>query len=312
MLVSTGLMSMQGESLRTAAIMVVYQPGFGVERTLSHLRSIVDCVVLVDNSEIEHPGLRSAAEELQCTYLHGANVGALAGAYNAAISWVRDHHPDTAEVVFLDQDSDPADLAAFLHSSDTRTALRSVCTAAVSPAYRDRATGLRGRYIWLRRYKAGFNPREFSGMRQVAFLINSMSVWRMAAIAQIGPFNLALAVDHVDTEYCLRARHLGLHLFVNGSFEFAHSIGQRVKYRFFGMEVQAGGHAARRRFMIGRNTAWLAKRWLMREPAFAALCVARLGYEAVGIVIAEKQAGPKLWALVRGVATGLFLRMQPA
>jgi GT2 family glycosyltransferase len=44
-------------------------------------------------------------------------------------------------------------------------------------------------------------------MREVAFVINSMAIWRFEALAQIGRFNELLAIDHIDTDYCLRARH---------------------------------------------------------------------------------------------------------
>ena len=76
---------------------------------------------------------------------------------------------------------------------------------------------MRGSYIRLGRWRLDFNPREFGDVRQVAFVINSMSVWRWQALrAASGPSTKTLAVDHVDTEYCLRARQLGLALYVNG------------------------------------------------------------------------------------------------
>ena len=293
----------------TAAIMVVYKHPRELESALRQLGSVLPQVVVVDNAEHADAGLAALAKTLKCGYLHGANVGGLAGAYNRALTVVRQRWPAAEQVVLLDEDSDASSLPAFLADSDTRAALALPGTAAVSPAYRDRATGLRGRYIWLRRFRLGFNPREFTGLRDVAFLINSMSVWRLAAIDQVGAFNQNLAVDHVDTEYCLRARQRGLHVVVNGSFEFPHAIGDRKKYKLFGMEVQAGGHSPQRRYMIGRNTAWLARGWVLREPAFAALCMARLAYEAVGIVLAETRVCAKLWALLRGAVNGLFTRM---
>ena len=161
-----------------------------------------------------------------------------------------------------------------LRDEATGRTLAQPQTAALAPAYRDRATGLRGRYIRLGRYRLAFNPREFSDLRAVAFVINSMSVWRIQALRRIGPFNEGLAIDHVDTEYCLRARQAGLMLYVNGAFEFAHSIGERRKYRLLGVELQAGGHSPRRRWLIARNTVWLARNWFWREPAFCGLCLA--------------------------------------
>ena len=298
---------------RVAAVVVIYhQMGDKLQHKLVVLRQAVQQVLVVDNRELPVPGLAELATSCGAVHLHHGNVGGLAGAYNSALRWLRGQPASAEVVVFLDEDSDPGTLPDLLADGDTRRVLTDPGTAAVSPAYRDRATGLRGRYMWLRRFRLGFNPREFDDLRDVAFIINSMSMWRMAAIERIGAFNEALAIDHVDTEYCLRARQRGLHLYVNGRFEFPHAIGQRRRYRFFGMEVQAGGHSPARRSLIGRNTAWLARTWLLREPAFAGLCLARLAYEMVGIVVAEDDAPAKAWALLRGAASGLFLPMRTA
>lgn len=294
----------------TAAVVVIYRQIGELESKLQTLRKAVPWVLVIDNRELAIDGLQALAARAGVAHWHAANVGGLAGAYNRALKWLAAEHPQAERVIFLDEDSDPDALPAFLADAQTQRALADPQTAAVSPAYRDRATGLRGRYMWLRRFKLGFNPREFNDLRAVAFVINSMAVWRLTAIRQLGAFNEALAVDHVDTEYCLRARQQGFRVYVNGRFEFPHAIGERRRYRFFGMEVQSGGHSPARRFMIARNTVWLARRWAWREPAFAGLCLMRLGYEAVGIAIAEDRAATKLWALLRGVGRGLFWPMR--
>lgn len=297
---------------RTAVLIVVYRLENDLRPALSQLQSFDMRMLVVDNHECGHPHLAALCSAHGAGYLHGANIGGLAGAYNRGLALLLQLHPGTEQVVFLDEDSDPGTLQSFLYDPQTSKQLQQSDVAAVSPAYRDRATGLRGRYMQLRRFGLNFGPREFSDLREVAFVINSMSVWRVAALQRIGVFNEGLAVDHVDTEYCLRARQAGLKVFVNGAFEFAHAIGERRKYKLFGVELQAGGHGAARRHMIGRNTAWLARHWVWREPAFTALCVARLGYEAVGIVLAEKQAGSKLLALLGGIVKGLLLPLRTA
>lgn len=303
---------------RMAAVVVVYRDARRVADTVALLSSVLPWVVVVNNApELLAEGMlagtaaRSApAQTALVQHLHNANTGGLAGAYNHALSWLAEHHPQAERVLFLDEDSSAEGLRSFIVDPLTQQALHDPAIAAVSPAYRDRATGLRGAYMRLSRWRFDFHPREFEGLRDVAFLINSMSVWKLPAVRRIGRFNEALAVDHVDTEFCLRARQAGLRLCVNGTHEFPHAIGQRQRYRFLGMELQAGGHSPARRCMIGRNTVWLAKRWWWREPGFVALCLARLGYEAVGITVAEPQAPAKLLALGRGVLQGLFTRMR--
>lgn len=291
---------------QTAAIAVVY----GIDTTLgpwlAALRREVAQVVLVDNTEQGHPALRAWPDTPGLALLHRRNQGALAGAYNGALQWLAQHRPELQQVVLVDDDSDPRVLKALLLDPAVRRVLALPDTAAVAPAYVDRATGLRGRHIELQRWHLHHLPREIHGLRGVAFVINSMSVWKRAALARIGPFNEGLAIDHVDTEYCLRARQLGLRVYVAGDHEFAHSIGQRRRYTLFGRSLQAGGHAPSRRYLIGRNTAWLGRRYVWREPAFAWLCASRLAYEAVGIVMAEPQKLPKLMALLRGAVVGLF------
>jgi len=101
-------------------------------------------------------------------------------------------------------------------------------------------------------------------------------------------------------------------VYVHGSHEFPHSIGERRRYRCMGMEVQSGGHASARRYLLGRSTLWPARQWLWREPAFATLCLLRLSYQAIGVIAVEDRAGAKLWALLRGAASGLVARTDAA
>lgn len=293
---------------RTAAVLVIYRLASPIEPTLASLRQCVATTIVVDNSEHGHPGLAATVAAHQAVLLAAGNRGGLAGAYNLALDHLRRTAAGPVDrVVFLDEDSDTSGLGRFLDDPQTRQRLAEPGTAAVAPAYREKATGLRGKYIALGRFRLNYLPRQFPGMRPVAFVINSMSVWRMQALERIGAFNEKLAIDHVDTEYCLRARRCGLTVWVHGDHEFAHSIGERRRYRFLGKELQAGGHAPARRYLIGRNTSWLARAWLWREPAFAFLCATRLAYELVGILVAEDQAMAKLAALVRGALAGLFM-----
>lgn len=296
----------------TAAIVVVYRPEADPKPLIAQLRATVAKTVVVDNSASGHPALADLMPGPDLSILSNRNRGGLAGAYNLAcaqlLSTTTGYAPVIEQVVLLDEDSDAATLGALLADPEVQTLLRADSTAAVAPAYRERATGLRGKHIQLQRWRLRYLPRQFEVIEPVSFVINSMSVWRVAALRRIGPFNEGLRIDHVDTEYCLRARQAGLSIHVAGRHEFAHSIGERQRYTLFGRELQAGGHAPARRYLIGRNTAWLMRRYLWREPAFAFLCFTRLAYEAVGITMAETSRVAKLRALLGGAVVGLLSR----
>lgn len=298
-------------SRHTAAILVAFRDDADPRHLLAQLDGQVAHTVVVDNSPQGLPAVQALPAQGQRSVLHNRNHGGLAGAYNLALRHLAQANAGTAapvitHVVFLDEDTDASVLPCLLSDPAAAALLQQPHTAAVAPAYVERATALRGKYIQLERWRLHYLPRKFSGLQQVAFVINSMSVWRLAALQQIGPFNEGLAIDHVDTEYCLRARQAGLMVHVHGSHEFLHAIGQRRRFRFLGREMQAGGHSPARRYLIGRNTAWLGWHYLWREPAFAFLCATRLAYECVGIALAEDRRAAKLWALLRGALVGAF------
>lgn len=295
----------------TAAVLVAFRPDADPRPLLAQLDGHVAHTVVVDNSAEGLPAVQALPAHAQRSLLHNRNRGGLAGAYNLALRHLAEAKPGAAalpitHVVFLDEDTDASVLPRLLCDPAAAALLQQADTGAVAPAYVERATALRGKYIQLERWHLNYLPRQFSGLKRVAFVINSMSVWRLAALQQIGPFNEGLAIDHVDTEYCLRARQAGLGVHVHGSHEFLHAIGQRRRFRFLGREMQAGGHSPARRYLIGRNTAWLGWHYLWREPAFAFLCATRMVYEIVGIALAEDRRAAKLWALLRGTLVGAF------
>jgi rhamnosyltransferase len=290
----------------TAAVMVVRRGSPRLHQDVQALSAAVATVIVVDNHDLPDDSTSSLAVHPGVVVLHNGNRHMLAGAYNLALRWIDRQRPVTRQVLFLDEDSEAGPVSRLLADPQTGQLLADPHCAAVSAAYRERATGLRARYLWLTRWRLHWMPREFDGPRRVSFIINSMSVWSRTALDRIGGFDEGLALDHIDTDACLRARHAGYQVWVHGGHEFMHSIGARRSFKIFGREMQAGGHSAERRWLIARNTVRLARRECWREPAFAWLCVMRLGYEAVGVVLAETEKLAKLGALARGASRGLI------
>lgn len=287
---------------RLAAVIVTF--GAGACRAaplVQQLVAVADTVIVVENTPDTPAPAIPAAETIA-----NGNRGGLAGAYNRAM----DALAGRADlVVFVDQDSDVAVLPDLLADPQVQALLARDDIAAVAPIYRDRATGLRGRPAVLQgRWRIRHLPREFGDIRQTTMAINSMTIWRLAALQQLGRFDEGLGVDHVDTEMALRAAHAGLSIWIAGAHVFDHSIGERRVWRAFGRTFQTGGHSPDRRRQIGRNTALLARRWGWRYPSFAALALARLGYEAAGIIAAEDRRLAKLAALTKGTFSGIFAR----
>ena len=286
--------------MRLGAVIVSFGAGGAASAAAlaARLSGTAARIVVVENT----PGAPAPALDGAEGIANG-NRGGLAGAYNRALARLT----DCDLVVFIDQDSDPAVLPAMLADPEVRALLARPDVAAVAPAYRDRATGLRGRPARLEgRWRVGHLPRDFDDIRRTTMVINSMTLWRRAALDRLGPYDERLGVDHIDTDMALRAQAAGLSVWIAGGHVFDHAIGVRRPWHALGRTFQTGGHAAERRRQIGRNTLILARRWGWRFPGFAALALARIGYEAAGIIAAEDDRLAKLRALTAGAVSGLF------
>lgn len=293
--------------VKIAAILVSFNPDRHPGPAVDTLAGIVDVAIVVDNRaggqlSLEHLADRGAV------VLRNDNAGGLAGAYNRALAWIADNRDQVTHVLFLDDDSDLGALRVFLDSPVTRDAAADPGVAAVAPIYRDRRTGLRGRHIQLDRLRFRVLPRDQDDPADVTFVINSMSVWRRAALMRLGPYSEALGIDHIDTDFAMRAKRAGYRIVLNAGVEFMHEIGERRSYRLLGRVLQSGGHSPSRRFMIGRNTVAIARRHGLAYPAFFVLCLQRLAYETVGILAIEDRKMAKIEGLWRGILRGVVTR----
>ena len=304
--------AMKGPQLaKVVGIVVAYQHASGLASRLGELIDVVSRVVVVDNTPDERVSADCVTDDGRVCVIRNRNIGGLAGAYNQALRLIESWSDAPDHVLFLDDDSDFGAVAPFLASPASRATTADFSIAAVAPIYVDPVTGMAGAPIRFGRWRWQSLSRDLSMPTEVSFLINSMSLWKLAALKGIGVYRTDLGVDHVDTDYCLRAQVLGYRLMLNPAVKFLHPIGERRQYRFFGKTFQAGGHSPARRKSIARNTVLLARQYSRRWPSFALLCLSRLAYEALGIVMAESDKVAKLGALVAGMSAGLVAKADP-
>ena len=288
-----------------AGILVSFDINQDPIRNIDRLMSTLDYLVVVDNVPSGNDLLAKRQAIKNLSIITNFNKGGLAGAYNLAISHVSDYFSDATHILFLDDDTDVDSLPNFLESDLTLHYANNSKVAAVAPSYIDSKTGMPGKYIHLNKFFFRISKRVIDEPIEVSFLINSMSLWRVSAITEIGSYSEKLAVDHIDTDYCLRAKLNNFSLILNPFIKFTHSIGDRKKYKFLGVEMKSGGHNRLRRKMISRNTIILAKHYFKYFPSFFLLCIARIFYEILGIVLVEKDKLGKLTAIFSGLLSGL-------
>ena len=237
-------------------------------------------------------------------FIQNRNIGGLAGAYNRVLQSIRD--TELLEyVMFLDDDTEVVTFD-FVSPTILDNFLFDHKVAGVGFQFVDPDTNLFGGYLGYREGNYYSLSRPLTSVTSVEFLINSMTIWRKSFLIEIDGYDESLLVDHIDTSICLRAKVEGYKLLALPAPVFIHKIGARSHYRLFGRYFQTGGHCPSRRELIARNTILLLKQYAKHIPGLRKLFLLRLGYEVMGIVIAESDKTIKLVGLLRGVLKGWF------
>lgn len=267
------LTGVRDRGLSVAAVVVTFNPDVStMEAIVARVRPQVDEIVMVDNGSAQTTveALEELAARYDCT-LHelGSNLG-IAAAQNRGIEVVmaRTASADTARryVLFLDHDSVPAvDMVQCLLASDVRQRQSGQNVGAVGPVPVDKRTGTPGLFVrasslWIGRAGCLSGCDELT----VDFLISSGTLVRTDVLANVGMMNEGLFIDHVDTEWCLRATALGYLLYGVCDARLAHSLGDEVVAVKFGRRREVFVHSATRDYYMFRNTVLLLRGAPMR------------------------------------------------
>lgn len=293
-------------TLRTAAVVVLFHPDPAMlSETLRRWLAQVDLVLCVDNGM--PVGAGRALEGFapgRLRYLSmGRNAG-LGAAHNRGIAEAR--AAGCTHIVLGDQDSlpGPGMVAALLEAEASALAAgRDV--AAVGPRYVDADDGHALQFVRCGRFR--FEPVAPAGAaRFVAldFLISSGSLIRMSVLERVGPMDETLFIDHVDTEWCLRAKALGFVPIGACQAWMEHQLGERTLRIRFGRMRTVPLHKPFRYYFIARNSLLLYQRAYVRRSWIVPDAV-RLAQVAVffGLLHPNRLANARM--LLRGVRDGL-------
>jgi rhamnosyltransferase len=296
-----------------SAIIVTFNPDLATFATLlSEIRPQVDRVVIVDN------GSRLATTDalLELATFHrcmlkalGENLG-IASAQNHgidAVSQCVEAGPaNTHFALFLDHDSIPAgDMVQRLLRADARARARGERVGAVGPMTVDKRTGTSARFMkagrfWLNREACASDSDE----KSVDFLISSGTLVRFDVLRDVGGMNDGLFIDHVDTEWCLRALANGYRLYAACDARLLHSLGDEVFGVWSGRRREVFVHSPVRDYYAFRNSILLLRQVPMSFAWRAFLSIRLLAFLAFfGLCVAPRRE--RLRLMGRGLADGL-------
>ena len=243
---------------RTYVAVVTFCPDLEVlGRQFSRLAEEGIKVIVVDNHSPKQVEISELAGGYSFDFvaLQG-NLG-VAGAQNVGIEQVRSLAGEY--IIFLDQDSIPGQraFAALVQGLLTMNSGRKV--AAIGSSY-TLPSGDRGssfvQFGWFHFRK--IHCSDGSGpLREVDFLISSGTLIPISVLDDIGPMRNELFIDHVDTEWFLRARSKGYRSFGCCSAHMNHALGERTIRIWLGRWRMVPVHKGFRYFFTFRNSVWL-------------------------------------------------------
>ena len=248
------------------AVIVTYHPNIGqLTSLLNDLANQVDRAIIIDNTPIADRQLNPSealTKEIGATSLTISYVGLdqnLGIAYAQNIGIEQSIVEGADYVLLLDQDSVPSpNLAPHLLESlkSSRKTLPKIIAA--SPRYRDPRTGFSSLFM-VSRFRI---PYRYQPEHQVvpeniivaSFLISSGTLIDLKKLQELRGMRSDYFIDHVDTEWCLRAQSQGYKLIGVHDALMEHSLGEKPrKFWFFGMR-NVSEHTPLRDYYMFRNT----------------------------------------------------------
>lgn len=215
---------------------------------------VAECVV-VDNHSDNIGAWKADAESYSALIALPVNSG-IGVAQNIGIRHALSK--GATHILLLDHDSvpDPGMVDALLRADEALGAAVEDL-AAVGPLHIDGRNGCQSSFM---EAKAGLRQQgAVEPLREVDFLISSGILIRSAALTSIGLMNERFFIDHVDTEWCLKARSQGYRIFGVPSASLRHHLGDYVIRVWFGRWRNVSVHSPARNYYMSRNTCLMLR-----------------------------------------------------
>ncbi len=271
-------------NLKVAGVTVLYHPDESLSDNIGTYLYDIDLLFLVDNSE---PPLNELPAELKdnpkIVYIKNlVNLG-IAEALNIAAMKAIEKSFDF--LLTMDQDSSfrPLEFRRFLNQLQN---IDLTTVSIISP-----------RHV----HPTAKIMRHLAEREEVIFVMTSGNLLNLKIYKQVGPFDNALFIDHVDHEYCFRLISHGFKVLVVNHIILKHSLGKVTKIRLFGCTVmQFVSHAPIRTYYMIRNGLFVSKKYRALFPTFYRTNLSLIFKELIKIIFEgdkSKRLGLALLAL---------------
>ena len=252
------------------AVIVCYNPE--LESLSASIEGLLESncdVLVVDNASLNQKDIIARIAYLKASSKvatnsleispQSSNLG-LGAAHNIGIQRAKD--AGHKYLLLLDQDSilfaEAVDILISAHKSKTGQGLK-VSAVGASYAHGSQADSLYIRFGVLKFSRHGVSDSD--GCIETDFLISSGSLIAVSTLSELGDMDETLFIDHVDTEWFLRARSKGFKAFGVPAAKMRHGLGEQSHaINLLGRERNVPQHKPFRYYYIFRNSILLYRR----------------------------------------------------
>ena len=256
----------QGSGYLVGAVVVTYRPDISVAtHVLQAVSPQVRQVLVVDNGSCESDKIsldHQVAALSNCRLVCLPTNRGVGYAHNVGLQWGR--ALGCTHVLLLDQDSIPsADMVDSLLQADNVLKRRAQRIAALGPCFVNSDYGNISYFVqfgpWCLRRRF-CDPGNTHEVIPADFLISSGALISVPAFEDVGGMNESLFIDHVDTDWFLRAKAHGWQAYGVCTAQMKHKLGNRtLKVSLWGRTRYVALYDPGRYYYQFRNALWLCK-----------------------------------------------------
>ncbi len=256
-------------------------------------------IVLVDNGGNVDPRDVGADGAIPYFQRMERNVG-IGAALNAGIAIARTI--GATHVLLMDQDSVPRPgMLTRLLAHASALNRRGVRLAAIGPRFADATSGRLSQHVRFARWHVGrIECGASEDAVEVDYLISSGSLIELKTVDLVGQMDETLFIDHVDTEWILRARALGLRAYGACDACMEHELGEFRRRIWLLRWRDTPIHKPFRYYYIFRNSLALYRRSYMPR-AWIRVDAVRL----LQILVYMSLFHPQRWQFLRMALRGI-------
>jgi len=291
-------------------IIVTYNPEKDILlASLKTLLAQANTIIVVDNDSsfpiediLQNLPSTQAANIKLLKLNHNYGLGK---AYNVGITLARSLK--AAFILLMDHDSIPeSNMLYKLHNAFICLEKQGKLIAAVGPRYRDYRTDRLSEFVAV----GSFGLTRLRCTHSIHyvradFIISSGSLISLRSLDQIGDMDEELFIDHIDTEWCFRAKAKGFEIYGVCDAAMLHSLGERQVRVWWGRWRSIPYHQPFRYYYMFRNSVLLWQRTYMPD-AWKRADKIRMLYFLLFFIIVSPNRIANLCMMVKGLKDGFL------